>query len=115
MMKWALSLAMVFCGLCLAAKAPAVEVKPMGRIFMNFNYNLSGYPDWDSRAGKNDFAEFDVSRAYLGLDAKFTEQWSAMIVGDVYRPTFTEVEAIYDEDSGELADVEVSEEKGPYT
>jgi hypothetical protein len=32
------------------------------RIFAGFSYNVSGYPDWDSRYGDNDFNEFEINR-----------------------------------------------------
>lgn len=99
----------------LTTSAYAIEVKPTGRIYANFNYNLSGYPDWDSRHKNNDYAEFALARAYLGVKAKITDSWSAVVVGDVARPTYTEVEPVYDETTGDLVDVEVTEEEGPYT
>jgi hypothetical protein len=98
-----------------AASAMALDVKPTGRIYANFNYNLSGYPDWDERYGENDFAEFELARAYMGVKASFTDEWSAVVVGDVSRSKQTKVNPIYDEDTGELLDVEVSEKKGAYT
>ena len=102
-------------GVFLAVGAMAFDVKPTGRIYANFNYNLSGYPDWDSRVGNNDYAEFALARAYLGVEAAFTDDWSAVVVGDISRPTYVEVEPVYDEGSGDLTDVEVTEEEGPYT
>ena len=94
--------------------AADMEVKPEGRIYFNLNYNISGYPDWDERAGNNDFTEFELDRAYLGLKAKFGDQWTARITGDVTRFEQTEVEPLYD-DNGDLVDVDVSEKTGPYT
>lgn len=99
----------------------ALEVKPTGRIYTHFNYNLSGYPDWDSRSAENDFAEFALERAYLGVSAKFSDQWSALVVGDISRLDEQEVTPIYEEetdDNGDttlqLVDVEVKKKKGSY-
>lgn len=112
--RWLVILMLV--ALCqVASTASAIDLKPTGRIYANFNYNLSGYPDWDERAGDNDYAEFDLERAYLGVEAEFSDKWSAVVVGDVDRPTYTEVEPVYDEETGDLVDVEVTEKKGPYT
>ena len=100
--------------LTLAPVVLAFEVKPTGRIYVNYNYNISYYPDWDDRAKNNFYGEFALARAYLGVSAKFSQHWSALVVGDIYRPTFLEVNPEYDEDTGDLVDVTVDEEKGPY-
>ena len=99
----------------MALPGAALEVKPTGRIYTDFNYNLSGYPVWDSRFEKNDYAEFALSRAYIGVLATFSDHWSALVTGDIFRPTYTKVEPVYDENNGELVDVVVTEQEGPYT
>jgi len=83
----ALLLVFSFVGSALAA-----EVKPEGRIFAHYMYNLSGYPDWDERYGNNDYNEFAMSRAYLGFKAAFNDQWSARITADITR--IDEVEGV---------------------
>ena len=113
--KWLLCLWMVFFPVFFAVGAWAFEIKPTGRVYGNFNYNISGYPDWDVGARKNDYGEFALSRAYLGVKTNFNDDWSAIVTGVIYRPTFTDVEPLYDEDTGDLLDVEVTEEKGPYS
>jgi hypothetical protein len=92
-----------------AAAAQAVELTPEGRIFGEFTYNISNYPDWDSRHGDNDLNQFQINRAYLGLKAKFNDQWSARITADVAR--FDQLAPVYD-DNGALVDVK--SKKGPY-
>jgi hypothetical protein len=84
----------------------AAEVTPEGRIFAGFSYNVSSYPDWDSRYGDNDFNAFEISRAYLGFKAKLSDSWFARVTGDVTRLKTSE--AVYD-DTGALVDVETTE------
>jgi len=98
----------------LSVAALAFEIKPTGRIYANVNYNLSNFPMWDDRHGDNDFMEFALARAYLGVKATFSEQWFATVVGDIYRPTFSKTTPVYD-DNGDLIDVEVKDKKGPYS
>ncbi|HPQ70946.1 MAG TPA: hypothetical protein PKW95_17605 [bacterium] len=85
MKKFPFGLLTVFLVLAMTAAAWAVEVKPEGRIFAGFSYNVSGYPDWDSRYGDNDYNEFEIGRAYLGFKVNFNDYWSGRITGDVTR------------------------------
>lgn len=110
MSKHFIGLLMIMALLLATTAAYAVEVKPEGRIFFDYMYNVSGYPDWDSRYGDNDFNEFELTRAYMSFKVQFNDQWSGRIVGDVTR--FKTINVVYNED-GNLADVET--ENGPYT
>jgi hypothetical protein len=109
--NWLFLVMILFFGLSMPAFA--VDTRGTGLIFANFNYNISNYPDWDDRSDKNDFAEFELTRAYLGVQASFNEQWSAYVAGDIEREDQIEVTPVYD-DEGNLIDVTVSQGKGIY-
>jgi hypothetical protein len=81
----------VMAALVVAVPAGAVDVavEPTGRIYANWHYNASGYPDWDPRVLQDDRSTFEMQRGYLGLKAKFGADWSAVLVADVGQETKT--------------------------
>jgi len=54
------------------------EGKPFGKIFANFNYDVS-----EETPNQNDYKEFEIKRAYLGYGYKIDDQFSAKITFDI--------------------------------
>ncbi|MBE50678.1 MAG: hypothetical protein CMP51_03190 [Flavobacteriales bacterium] len=58
--------------------------KPFGKIFSNFNFDLSEGTDGEDLLGTRDnYKEFEVKRAYLGYGYKIDDQFSAKITFDI--------------------------------
>ena len=55
----------------------AQEGKAFGKIFSNFNYDMS------TEDGEDGFKEFEITRSYLGYSYKFDDNFSAKITFDV--------------------------------
>lgn len=55
----------------------AQEGKAFGKIFSNFNYDMS------TEDGEDGFKEFEIQRSYLGYSYKFDDNFSAKITFDV--------------------------------
>ncbi|MBZ0271430.1 hypothetical protein K8I61_05300 [bacterium] len=75
-----------------AADDGGLVVKPSATIFAHYQYNLSAYEDYDARFDDNDMNSFELTRAYLGVDAKFGENWSARVTIDAARGEVFETE-----------------------
>ncbi|MCB9489494.1 MAG: hypothetical protein H6684_12235 [Deltaproteobacteria bacterium] len=58
------------------------KVTPEMRLFLDYTYNISGYEDYDPRFDDNDTNSFNVTRTYLGLKAKLSDDWSARVTFD---------------------------------
>jgi hypothetical protein len=99
--------------IAMPAWAGDIVVEPTGRIYANWHYNFSAYPDWDARVGTNDQHTFELTRGYLGLKAKFGTEWSAVLLADAGQQTTPKVTVTKD-DAGNLQDVTVVDQKGPY-
>jgi len=104
-----------------------VTVKPWAQIFSHYQYNMSGYEDYDSRFDTNDHNNFDVSQARLWIDASFNDQWSGRLVLYTARSpklsyettpiTITEDDPTTEEDETETVDAVTSinqSNTGPY-
>jgi hypothetical protein len=105
-----------------AMAAPDVSVTPEGRVYANFHYDITSYPDWDARYANHDHNEFEVMRAYLGLSAKIGEHWGARVLGDVYRPIEWTPKFETDDEGNPVEDangnknvVDMTSKKGRYT
>ncbi|MCZ7582988.1 MAG: porin [Deltaproteobacteria bacterium] len=85
-MKRVLALSACFC-LIFAGSAMAgdVSVTPFAKIFAHYQYNMSGYEDYDARFDTNDHNGFELTRTYLGLKAEFNDDWSANVTIDSKR------------------------------
>lgn len=67
-----------------------ISVMPWVQVYSNYNYNLSGYPDWDSRFENNDFNSFELTRTWLGVDALLPKNFSGrLVVGGSREPVYT--------------------------
>jgi hypothetical protein len=104
-----------------------VTVKPWAQIFSHYQYNMSGYEDYDSRFDTNDHNNFDVSQARLWMDATFNDQWSGRLVlytahgskmsYETATITITEDDPATEEDETETVDAVTSinqSNTGPY-
>jgi len=88
-----------------------VEVKPEGKVFAHYYYNISGYPDWYEKAAENDYNGFELSRVYFGAKVNLAEHWSMRVLSDIARESSYEIEAIDEDEDGETDDYELSENK----
>jgi uncharacterized membrane protein len=75
-----------------AQKTDGVQIKPWGQVFAEYNYNFSGYKDYDPRFNDNDFNQFQLTRTRLGLDAQLTSEWFGSVVLDADRAKVTKVQ-----------------------
>ncbi len=100
-----------------------IVVKPWVQMFTHYQYNMSGYEDYDSRFATNDQNSFDVSQARLWVDSEFTEHWSGRLVLFTARSkevsyettTIGEDDPETDEDESTEAVTSIQETKtGPY-
>ncbi len=73
-------------------KAGDVEVKPITQVFAHYQYNISAYEDYDSRFDANDHNSFELTRTYLGLNAKWSKHWSALVLMDTRRAEVIQTE-----------------------
>ena len=55
-------------------------ISPWAQLYANYSYNFSGYEDYDDRHDNNDYNAFELTRAWIGLDAKLSKSWSGRIV-----------------------------------
>lgn len=86
------------------------QISPWAQVYSQALYNISGYEDYDSRYGDNDYSEFGLRRVWLGLDAQMSKSWKAQVVlaGDreeVLTPETTMV------DTGIVDDPETAEDE----
>lgn len=62
----------------------SAEVSPFARIFAYYQYNISGYPDWDARFSQNDFNSFEIGRIWMGLNLKTDYNVAGTLVIDAF-------------------------------
>jgi hypothetical protein len=62
------------------AAADGPILSPWMQVYSNYSYNISAYEDFDSRYLDNDDNAFDLTRVWVGLDAKMTDHWSGRVV-----------------------------------
>jgi hypothetical protein len=73
--------------------ADEITVKPFAVIFAHYQYNMSGYKDYDARFLANDDNSFELTRSYLGLNVQLSKSWSANVTMDVARAEATKYES----------------------
>lgn len=56
------------------------SISPWGQIYSNFNYNISGYEDYDTRFDTNDHNSFNLTRVWFGVDTRLPKDFYGRIV-----------------------------------
>jgi hypothetical protein len=84
-----------------------VKVTPEGKVFWDYYFNMSNYPDTYADKAKDNFNGFELGRTYLGARATFNDEWMARIVYDVGRS-----DLVKDDGAGNLS---LKKGAGPYT
>lgn len=98
--------------LCFAGPAFSdTEVKPEGKVYAHYYYNISGYPDWYGDYAQNDYNGFDITRVYFGAKIKLTDHWNMRVLSDIARESSYEIESIDEDEDGEIDNYELDENK----
>jgi len=87
------------------------EVKPEGKVYAHYYYNVSGYPDWYAKYPENDYNGFELSRVYFGAKVKLSDHWDMRATADVAREDSYELEAIDEDEDGVIDSYELVHEK----
>lgn len=96
----------------------AADISPFAKIFAYYQYNISGYPDWDARFSQNDFNSFELGRIWAGFNLKTDYNVAGTLVIDTFsREQFQAIalnvvrdteDADGDGDTTEITDVTIS-------
>ncbi len=113
-MKWnrfAIFLTLILWALGVSTAFADVDIKPEGKVYAFYSYNVSGYPDWYDKYMENDYNKFELSRVYFGAKAKLSDHWTMRIVSDVARSSSYEVEPVDEDEDGETDSYELTTNK----
>jgi len=82
-----------------------MNVSPFAKIFAYYQYNISGYPDWDARYEMNDYNSFEIWRIWTGLNLKTDYGVSGNFVIDAYKREAFQALEVETDDDGNITNV----------